>query len=548
MDSNNWRARSVAQPPPPPMQSEDHHRKPRYGNYERKAHYEVPHNINNEVNQVASSSSSEDEEENVDRESLKQVLKKGLMGEQNTKQDLDINNVKIPSITPVNTLIPENESPHKVNSHHDSPVRQLDIKNKILDQMTKSPSKSSSKSSSRSSKRNVLVPSPVAIDMEEYEEKIIKEKIIKEKEINEIPQPPKNEGWAKIPIIENKQPTPYLNNSWSAPPVQSIPLTTNVKIPTPSPVWSKPPSREIIPEPPVVSKIEQIEFFYKDPNGIERGPYSSERMRSWFLAGYFTPDLKIRLENTDYKALGQMFPDIERAFCIYPDVNSKWPTQTQNKAPNWIGPQHPPQQQNNIKNMVWGVQSVPSDSIERPIKPQQINNVDNAWKQPEVRWNQPNNSVTPLNEIQKEEEKEVRQIQQNYVQQPQRQPQIWSVPKANAPSLSEIQAIQQQQQQMQQQQQQQMQQQMQQQIQQQQRAWNVPQPPQMTLAEIQQQQQQQKQIQMQQQKQQQYMMLDANNKPVWGSSAPKKTEVKSLEEIQKEEMERMKNVFIIIII
>lgn len=37
----------------------------------------------------------------------------------------------------------------------------------------------------------------------------------------------------------------------------------------------------------------QNEWFYKDPQGQKRGPFTSDQMYAWFKEGYFNEDLMI---------------------------------------------------------------------------------------------------------------------------------------------------------------------------------------------------------------------------------------------------------------
>lgn len=36
-------------------------------------------------------------------------------------------------------------------------------------------------------------------------------------------------------------------------------------------------------------------WFYKDPQGVKRGPFSSLEMQTWYEAGYFTDEIPIAL-------------------------------------------------------------------------------------------------------------------------------------------------------------------------------------------------------------------------------------------------------------
>jgi hypothetical protein len=48
-------------------------------------------------------------------------------------------------------------------------------------------------------------------------------------------------------------------------------------------------------------------WYYRDPNGVERGPFTDEEMRNWFLIGYFPNHLPLRRGDRMYLPLDQIF-------------------------------------------------------------------------------------------------------------------------------------------------------------------------------------------------------------------------------------------------
>jgi len=56
-------------------------------------------------------------------------------------------------------------------------------------------------------------------------------------------------------------------------------------------------------------------WFYSDPQGNIQGPFRSEEMRQWLMAGYFKGDLPVCQDpNGPFLALSSVFPDLNNAF------------------------------------------------------------------------------------------------------------------------------------------------------------------------------------------------------------------------------------------
>lgn len=68
-------------------------------------------------------------------------------------------------------------------------------------------------------------------------------------------------------------------------------------------------------------ELEQVEWFYRDLDGVVFGPYVGETMHMWTMQGYFNDSLAISLsESGPFRRLGDAFPAIENAFSVCPRV------------------------------------------------------------------------------------------------------------------------------------------------------------------------------------------------------------------------------------
>jgi len=57
------------------------------------------------------------------------------------------------------------------------------------------------------------------------------------------------------------------------------------------------------------------EWFYSDPQGNVQGPFDTESMRQWHEAGYFTPELPVKLRHwVGFHVLRSLFRDADEAF------------------------------------------------------------------------------------------------------------------------------------------------------------------------------------------------------------------------------------------
>ena len=119
--------------------------------------------------------------------------------------------------------------------------------------------------------------------------------------------------------------------------------------PQPPQNHQQPPPQQIQPNSPTIPSVQQIQWFYLDPQGNEQGPFTSSDMMDWYEAGYFPPELRLRRAGIDrrFAALN----DISRLYGRVPF--------TPGPAP---GPllDHPVQQQ-----------QTPSPPVQPPPQPQQ---------------------------------------------------------------------------------------------------------------------------------------------------------------------------------
>jgi hypothetical protein len=56
----------------------------------------------------------------------------------------------------------------------------------------------------------------------------------------------------------------------------------------------QPPAPAPAPAPVAVPDLATAKWFYRDPQGLVQGPFSSREMREWFESGYFVDALPVR--------------------------------------------------------------------------------------------------------------------------------------------------------------------------------------------------------------------------------------------------------------
>ncbi|KAJ1426054.1 GYF domain-containing protein, partial [Ochromonadaceae sp. CCMP2298] len=62
-----------------------------------------------------------------------------------------------------------------------------------------------------------------------------------------------------------------------------------------------------------------VEWFYRDDQGQLQGPFSTQMMRSWHVAGYFHPDLLLRVGSwAVFHSFRVVFPEFNIAFLSTP--------------------------------------------------------------------------------------------------------------------------------------------------------------------------------------------------------------------------------------
>jgi hypothetical protein len=71
----------------------------------------------------------------------------------------------------------------------------------------------------------------------------------------------------------------------------------------------------------VPALVDQKTWWYKDPKGINRGPFSTSEMKAWSDQNYFPKDLMVaRDENGPFISLAALFADSPAPFARYMDV------------------------------------------------------------------------------------------------------------------------------------------------------------------------------------------------------------------------------------
>ena len=81
--------------------------------------------------------------------------------------------------------------------------------------------------------------------------------------------------------------------------------------PPPPAIPSAPPG--LVARPPTFPMVD--DWQYQDEQQTVQGPFSTANMRNWCEAGYFTPDLPIKMTNWEkFHPLSYVFPNMATAF------------------------------------------------------------------------------------------------------------------------------------------------------------------------------------------------------------------------------------------
>lgn len=116
------------------------------------------------------------------------------------------------------------------------------------------------------------------------------------------PTPSAPETAKKDDILEDAltRSLPALDSMWTSSGTNPAPFPSFLSPPIVAPVQPPPPPED---------------WFYSDPQGNLQGPFSTENMRAWNDAGYFTPDLPVRLSTWErFYPLAIVFPNYLEAF------------------------------------------------------------------------------------------------------------------------------------------------------------------------------------------------------------------------------------------
>jgi len=80
-------------------------------------------------------------------------------------------------------------------------------------------------------------------------------------------------------------------------------------------------------------------WFYLDDEDDEQGPYAMDHMRSWFEAGYFEPDRRVRADgSTGYHTIEKCYPEGTTAFALPPAIHIEWELVVQPPLPLVLEP------------------------------------------------------------------------------------------------------------------------------------------------------------------------------------------------------------------
>ena len=98
-----------------------------------------------------------------------------------------------------------------------------------------------------------------------------------------------------------------------------LPLRWNAAAPAFVPSFAAAPVPAVAP-----ATMEMRTWWYKDPKGVSRGPFSTLEMKSWFDQGYFKNELMVaREEHGPYISLAQLFgtgDSLASSFATYMEV------------------------------------------------------------------------------------------------------------------------------------------------------------------------------------------------------------------------------------
>ena len=120
-----------------------------------------------------------------------------------------------------------------------------------------------------------------------------------------------------LPVEREKSSAAYSDagsESMSSVSRQAAALITGLNTEAPEfvPSWQKPSSTTTpATAPPTDKKV----WWYRDPQGVVRGPFSTTEMKAWSDKGYFSGGLEIALSDRGpYLPLSSVYPSPERPF------------------------------------------------------------------------------------------------------------------------------------------------------------------------------------------------------------------------------------------
>ncbi|WVQ81229.1 hypothetical protein IAT38_003351 [Cryptococcus sp. DSM 104549] len=114
--------------------------------------------------------------------------------------------------------------------------------------------------------------------------------------------PGENDKTIEMPVSNNEHATASVIATPSATPIPE--RDASVLEPTPAPGR---PQEEIQQPQEEKEDLGAVEWFYRDPNGQEQGPFTGTQMHDWYSHSYFTDDLPLRRSNeTTFRPLAEL--------------------------------------------------------------------------------------------------------------------------------------------------------------------------------------------------------------------------------------------------
>ncbi|KAK8806950.1 hypothetical protein WA158_003709 [Blastocystis sp. Blastoise] len=92
--------------------------------------------------------------------------------------------------------------------------------------------------------------------------------------------------------------------------------------------WSRSPNSNVYPSIPITPQTTQDNWYYQDSNNMIQGPFDSSHMLAWHNEGYFLNNLIVKYNDGEWTSLEVLYPNLDIAFIQPPvtPIKKEWYT------------------------------------------------------------------------------------------------------------------------------------------------------------------------------------------------------------------------------